>query len=76
MESRIEYMDLDTQVRYYQNQIDKSNNPKTKRPSPHKNMDHKPLLPRPPKSSSELGMMKRGGRYTPGRLRIPANAIK
>ena len=73
MESRIDYMDLDTQLRYYEEQLEKSKNRKGTRPSPTRNPDHKPIMPRPPRATSELGMIHRGGRYTPGRIRVPTN---
>ena len=70
LEKDIAYMDLDAQMRYIQERLEEA---KGTTPSYKSNKNHKLPLPSPPKGTSSLAMVKRGGRFTPGRIKLPTN---
>ena len=73
LESRIDYAGVEEQLKYYQEKIDEANK-KKRRPSPIKNKEHLPLMPKTPKGLPDvLSNVKQGGRFTPGRIQLPRN---
>ncbi len=57
-------------MKYFSERI----NDDDKRPGATSNAAHVIPMPKPPKGASELAIVKRGGRFTPGRVKQPVNS--
>lgn len=70
LEASINYADLDVQLAYVKEKLNES---RGIRPSYLENQNHLPPMPPPPKGFSSEALKKRGGRFTPGKVKLPSN---